>query len=115
MRATSAFTRTIAVTTATCFLSLLRPEQGSDNSLSARYRAGVLDRQSSPVAIGPFLQDLLNPRARGEQGDVGVTISVCRPLIAALGGLKPQPVQPILMHHHQRADATLFDPVDDSQ
>jgi len=39
-------------------------------------RAGVLDRQSGPLAIGPFLQDLPHPRIGGVQRDVGVTGSV---------------------------------------
>jgi len=50
---------------------------GLDGSLSAPdCWAGVLDRQSDPLAIGPFLQDLFHPGVRGVQGDVGITMSV---------------------------------------
>ena len=33
---------------------------------------GVRDRQSDPLAIGPFQQDLLHPRVRGMQRDIGI-------------------------------------------
>jgi hypothetical protein len=36
--------------------------------------SGVLDRQSDPLAIGPFLQDLLHPLVRGVQRDIWLRV-----------------------------------------
>nr|CEL16671.1 hypothetical protein [Kibdelosporangium sp. MJ126-NF4] len=52
------------------------------------------------MAIGPFLDDLLDPRMRGEQGDVRVAVSfqdvdrsrmVCLPYAPAPRAVKPVP------------------------
>ncbi|GAB3999670.1 hypothetical protein GCM10029992_29130 [Glycomyces albus] len=58
----------------TCFL-VLRRSRPTRMFRSPHLGAGVLDRQSGPAAIA-FLEDLLDPRMRGPQGDVGVSVSL---------------------------------------
>ncbi|MGP3970669.1 hypothetical protein, partial [Streptomyces sp. 6N223] len=58
---------------------LLRVERWSDISLSAAAEPGVgvlVQGQSGPLAIGAFLEDLLHPCVLGEQGDIGVPVSL---------------------------------------